>query len=140
MTATQFLNLSNHTIAQWSRTQMESLPGGCVSACDFEGSLIVDPFWGTDELCRFAHTIAAAIFQGGWQHVHVAGEPGLVVSVVSILQTRGIACWHATTARRVVEVVSMDGSVRKESRFQFVRWRQYTDVGVLIREYTEIPH
>jgi hypothetical protein len=139
MTATQFLNVSNHTIEQWGRAQMECLPGGCVSAYDFAGSLIVDPFWGTDELCKFAHAVTGAILQGGWQHVHVAGEPGLVMSVVTILQGHGIVCWHATTERRVVEVVSEDGSVRKESRFQFVRWRQYADVRALIRENIEIP-
>lgn len=139
MTAAQFLNVSNHTIEQWGRTQTESLPGGCVSACDFARSLLVDPVWGTDELCRFAHAVADTIFQGGWRHVHVAGEPGLVVSMVSILQTRDIACWHATTGRQVVEVVLPDGSVRKESQFQFVRWRQYADVRALIRENTEIP-
>jgi hypothetical protein len=138
MTVSQLLNVSNHTVAQWGRTQLEALPGGCLSVCDFAGSLIVDPAWGTAELCVFAHTVSEAILRGGWKHVHVAGEPGLVVSLVSILQTNGLVCWHTTTERRVAEAVLSDGSVRKESRFQFVRWRMYPDVRQLIPENMEI--
>lgn len=138
MTASQFLNVSNHTVAQWGRSQLEPLPGHCLSACDFGGSLIVDPEWGTEQLHGFARSVAETILRGGWKHVHVAGEPGLVVSLVGILQGNGVVCWHTTTERRAVETVSSDGSVRKESQFRFVRWRMYPDMQQLIRENMEI--
>ena len=138
MTASQFLNVTNHTVGQWGRVQLESLPGGCVTACDYAGPLLLDPLWGTDDVCGFAHTVARAILSGDWRHVHVAGEPALVLSVVTLLQCSGVTCWQATTERQAVEVVSSDGSVRKESRFQFVRWRMYPDVRQLIRENIEI--
>lgn len=138
MTESQFLNVSNHAVEHWGRLQLESLPGGCVTAWDYAGPWLLDPLWGTEEVCGFAHTVVRAIVSGGFRHVHVAGEPALVLSVVTLLQCREIFCWQATTQRQASEVVSGDGSVRKESRFQFVRWRMYPDVRHLIRENIKI--
>ncbi|MBU6159700.1 MAG: hypothetical protein KGO50_01155 [Myxococcales bacterium] len=137
MTAAQFLNVSNHPVEHWGRSQLESLPGGCVTACDYQGPLLLDPQWSTDAVCGFAQTVVGDILAGGWKHVHVAGEPALVLCVVTLLQCSGVCCWQTTSERQVSEVVSSDGSVRKESRFHFVQWRMYPEVRQLIRTNTK---
>lgn len=58
----------------------------------------------------------------------VQGESGLVYSLVSLLMSMGIKCYHATTRREAVERQRPDGSVEKTSVFRHVRYREYVAV------------
>ena len=55
----------------------------------------------------------------------VQGEPGATFYLVSLLQSRGVRCMHATTVRESVEVGQPDGSVRKTNTFKHVMFRNY---------------
>jgi hypothetical protein len=45
--------------------------------------------------------------------------------LVNELESRGIACYAATT-RRIAEVSTLpDGAVERKSRFEFVQFRRY---------------
>jgi CRISPR-associated Csx2 family protein len=53
------------------------------------------------------------------------GDPGLVTYIADYCRYQGIYAVYATTHRRVNETMEPDGSVKKESFFQHVRFRHY---------------
>lgn len=128
MSRDTFLNISNHPSSGWSEAQRSSALAlaDLSTITDWPSSeLQVDPSAHTAEVAAIAASIAQRIIDDGYQHAMVAGEPVLVWHLVNHLSTAGVACYAATTARAVTEEVLEDGSLRKVTRFQFVRWRTY---------------
>jgi len=118
-----FINLSNHPYASWSDEQKEASKayGGEVVDLDFP---TVDPEASEEELQRLSDEITQEIMEKSQTKavtVHVMGEMGLTVLLVSALKKKGIPCIYSTTVR--ISETLPDGSMRKE--FHFQRFRKY---------------
>jgi hypothetical protein len=119
-----FLNLSNHPSAGWSPLQLaeaEALGGGVVD----EPFPDVAPEASTAEIGEIGADLVARIAARSPRAAMVQGEFTLAFYLVSELESRGIACYAATT-RRVTETRTLPGgAAEKTSRFEFVQFRRY---------------
>jgi len=121
--AALLVNLSNHPYASWSDEQKEASKayGGEVVDLDFPQ---VDPEASEEELQRLSDEMTQKIMEQSQAKavtVHVMGEMGLTVLLVSALKEKGIPCIYSTTIR--ISETLPDGSMRKE--FHFQRFRKY---------------
>jgi CRISPR-associated DxTHG motif protein len=124
-----FLNVSNHPVATWQPRQVEAaVQLGFGEPTDLPGGVgEVDPELDGSEVEGLARDIAERAVAAGAQGAFVATEPTLGFALVRELRRRGIRCFAATTRREVTTTQVEDGSTVKQSRFAFVRWREYPD-------------
>ena len=119
-----FLNLSNHPSAGWSPLQLaeaEALGGGVVD----EPFPDVPPEADAAQIMKIGADLVTRIAAHAPSAAMVQGEFTLAFYLVSELESRGVACYAATT-RRVAEAVRLpDGAVERKSRFEFVQFRRY---------------
>jgi hypothetical protein len=119
-----FLNLSNHPSAGWSPRQLaeaEALGGGVVD----EPFPDVPPEADASQIREIGARLVSRIAARAPSAAMVQGEFTLAFYLVSELESRGIACYAATT-RRVTETRTLPGgAVEKTSRFEFVQFRRY---------------
>jgi hypothetical protein len=119
-----FLNLSNHPAAMWSpaqRAAAEALGGGIVD----EPFPDVPAKAGPREVSAIGAALAERLLPLSPAAAMIQGEFTLAFYLVGEFESRGIACYAATT-RRVVELAAQpDGTVEKKTRFEFVRFRRY---------------
>jgi len=124
-----FLNLSNHPVACWSPAQLVAARAlGLGEPADLPGGMpLVPAAAGEREVARLAEELLerlgeAKVELGG---ACVSGEFTLTATLLRLLQRCGVRCFAATTERQVRERIEADGSVKRESEFRFVRWREY---------------
>jgi len=124
-----FLNISNHPVATWQAEQVEAAVAlGFGEPTDLPGGVgEVDPGLYAPEVESLARDVADRAVAAGAQGAMVATEPTLCFALVRELRRRGIRCFAATTRREVTTTQADDGSTTKQSRFAFVRWREYPD-------------
>jgi len=124
-----FVNLTNHPVSKWSLEQKWAaglLAGEVVCMAAYmpmvppEASSYEVLLLATDLLKETLRKIGAS--DGCCL---VQGECTLTHTMVNLLQKKGCLCLAATTNRESAEIVQLDGSVKKESVFRFVRFREY---------------
>ena len=127
-----FINLTNHPVSKWSKEQVEAaeqLAGPAI--CLTSHMPIVPPEDSGYEVRTLAmfvlHTVKQTLdtMDSCNTYCLVQGEYTMTYALVNLLQQEGYVCVTATTNRDVVETIQEDGSVKKESVFRFVRFREY---------------
>ncbi len=122
-----FINLSNHLIDSWSNKQRQEAQNlNLGQPTDLPGGMpIVSPDISPEEVSIMAKEIFDRVLTLNVKGAFVAGEPTLSYALVSLLTSKGIRCFAATTARETVETSNPDGSVNRSAVFKFVKWREY---------------
>lgn len=118
------INLSNHPSVNWSEEQT-------ISAEQQFGQIVdipfpaVDPYASEDVVAAIADEYCQLVLETAcgqeYVAVHLMGEMTLTFALLQQLSANGILCVASTTQRDTVEYP--DG--RKESVFNFVRFRKY---------------
>jgi hypothetical protein len=122
-----FVNLSNHPVAGWSGAQRDAAVAlGRGPVCDLDGGMPqVPPEDGAEAVWALAREVAARAVAQGARAAMVSTDYTLTHALVVTLETLGVRCYAATTARDVVERTRSDGATEKTAVFRFVRWRAY---------------
>lgn len=129
-----FINMTNHPVSKWNKDQVDvaslGMEVGYQVIYDFSQVMPqVDPEANTCEVEDVGdELIQKLISQVGklkGTNILVQGEYTLTFYLVLKLTELGAKCFTATTKREVVENKMPDGSVKKESIFKFVQFRQY---------------
>ncbi len=117
-----FINFSNHPINGWSEGQRNAaMKYGTLEEVPFPR---ISPQMNERELKSLSDKCFSKIkemISGKEATVHIMGEMTLTFSLVERLRSIGVRCVASTTERNTIEYP--DG--RKESVFQFVRFREY---------------
>ncbi len=122
-----FLNLSNHPIVNWSETQLQAaralkhgepmeLPGGMPK---------IAPQADEKEISTLAAELASRVHSLGAKGAFVASDFTFAFQLIQQLKKLDIHCYATTSERRTQETPAPDGTTRKVTEFQFVRWREY---------------
>jgi len=117
------INLSNHPSVNWSEEQYKTAVEqfGCVVDLPFP---VVDPDGDESYIEALADEYESKVLEMAADEpitVHLMGEMTLTFALILRLQAQGITCVASTTRRVTSEFP--DG--RKESLFQFVKFRKY---------------
>lgn len=122
-----FLNITHHSVATWSAEQLASARRlGLGEPEDLPGLFPrVDPHESEEKIAELTLQLADREVAQGARGAVVTGEYALTLALVEELRARGIRCFTATTNREAQTVIAADGTVRKESVFKFVRWREF---------------
>ena len=118
-----FINFSNHDSSNWSETQIyAAMQWGNITDVRFPNV----PAEATEEdiqrlSCQCVNQICA--FQP--EAVMCQGEFTLAFAVVTMLKKKGITVVSACSERKAVESFLEDGSCKKSSIFEFVKFRKY---------------
>jgi hypothetical protein len=126
-----FINFSNHDISDPdSKTYIEEQ----AKAASAYGEIVfikfphVDPMGDEDYIQALAieniKKIMAHIIDKAHDVVHIMGELNLVYKMVTMLKELGVTCIASTTTR-IAEEDLVKGKVKKESEFEFHRFRKY---------------
>lgn len=121
------VNFSNHPSERWEDKQRK--------AAEEYGRIVDIPFPQVPpeasgrEVQLLAHDCLREIEALHPSAVMCQGEFTLSYAVVAGLLSKGIPCLAACSERMVRETVDEDGNIRKESRFEFVRFREYGSIG-----------
>lgn len=123
-----FVNLSAHMSANWSPGQLEAaleIGGGEIRELVFFPG--VPPTATVAQVMDLATELANHACKLGGKNpvVMVQCESTLQHSLVSRLRQRGLRVVAATSQRQVVDIYQSDGSLKKESTFVFVAFRDY---------------
>lgn len=122
-----FINFSNHRIENWGAEQLvEAQKHGEIVDLPFPN---VNPEGGENYIAsltdEYVEKIVSYMQDPAKDVVHVMGELNLIYSVVTKLKAQGIKCVASTTERQVMEKVSENGEINKESTFRFIKFREY---------------
>ena len=118
-----FVNFSNHSSKYWSKNQIE--------AARAWGEIVDIPFPNveadcTEEEIRYiAESTIQEIMKYQPQAVLCQGEFTLSYAVIRCLRQMGIMVCAACSKRIAEEICLEDGISKKESQFEFVRFRKY---------------
>ena len=128
-----FLNLSNHPSATWSAVQRDA---ALTLASPIEDLPFpaVPPEHDRDEVVALAERLVEHVLEGV-THALVAGEYVLCMSLVALLQARGIICVAACSDRDSVA----DGTGGKRVVFRFVRMREFPLITLGSRSRGRLP-
>lgn len=121
-----FINFTNHPSSAWGDVQLrESNKYGDVIDIPFPN---VPPRLGEQEIHGLAEEYVEKIVSqlSGDDAVLVQGEFTLCFAVVHMLLAKNVKVVSACTERITVETVGAGGVVEKNSRFQFVQYRNFT--------------
>lgn len=119
-----FLNLSNHPFSTWSEKQLaEAKQLGELREMNFPE---IDPRSSEEDVMKLASEYFENIRQievneGKEVVVHLMGEMNFTYALVEQLKSEGITAYASTTQRVVKDL----GEGKKESTFEFVRFRAY---------------
>lgn len=117
-----FFNVSNHPHNKWSEAQKAAalaLTDGEIIDVPFPN---VPPTASEEDVDKLADEITNKIGHG---HVAmVQGEFSLTFKATTNLKNRGVTVVVATTERNSKETVQPDGTVKKETVFEFCRFRR----------------
>jgi hypothetical protein len=126
-----FINFSNHDISDPnSKSYIEEQ----FNAASAYGEVVfikfphVDPIGDEDYIQALAtenvEKIMAYITNKEQDVVHIMGELNLIYKMVTMLKELGVTCIASTTTR-IAEEDLVKGKVKKESEFEFHRFRKY---------------
>lgn len=118
------VNLTNHPSKNWHTDQYNA------AVCKWNEILDisfpdVSPAWEKERIYSEAKCIVDKITAMEPKAVLCQGEMCMTMALVRMFQEKGILVYAATSNRRSVEFVNLDGTVEKRSVFQFVQFRQY---------------
>lgn len=118
-----FINLSNHPSSDWKKEQ--------VLAAQEYGEIIDMPFPGISanasegDIADLAEQYAKEIADKNPAAVMCQGEFTFVYALVRRLNALGIVCVAACSERQTTEYTDENGKLKRESVFEFVRFREY---------------
>lgn len=118
-----FINFSNHPSSNWSESQKR--------AAQVWGEIVDYPFpqvasWSDEnEIQSMAEKAVKGMIQKKPDAVMCQGEFTLSYAVIKRLREKEIPVVSACSERRVKEEIVSDGTSRKVSEFEFVRFRRY---------------
>ena len=118
-----FINHTNHPSAKWSVEQK--------TAAEIFGKIVdipfpdVPPSFNTEEIHELVLNKLQEILELAPVAVLCQGEFNYTVAMAEELKKRGITVMAATSERIVSEVIESDGSTKRVSVFNFVRFRPY---------------
>jgi hypothetical protein len=115
-----FVNLSNHSITDWSETQRGAARVLAPELMDLQFPY-VDPEMALGDLETRVEELIQYELPEGVTHAMVQGEFTMTVLLVKALQNKGIQCYAATTMR----ISHDEGAGLKRSAFRFVQFREY---------------
>lgn len=117
-----FFNVSNHPKNKWSEAQKAAalaLTDGEIIDVPFPN---VPPNASEEDVDKLADEITNKIGHG---HVAmVQGEFSLTFKAITNLKKNGVTVVVATTERNSKETIQPDGTVKKETVFEFCRFRR----------------
>lgn len=118
-----FINFSNHPSEFWDDFQrQDAMKWGNIVDVPFP---IVKPEADESELLLLATDCADRILAYNPDAVMCQGEFTLCFAVVKLLKKQGVVTVAACTRRTVKETMDSNGLSKKESIFQFERFREY---------------
>ena len=118
-----FINHTNHPSAKWSVEQK--------NAAEIFGRIVDVPFpdvppnFSTEEVHAMVLNNLQEILKLSPVAVLCQGEFNYTVAMAEELKNRGIPVMAATRERVVSEITESDGSTKRVSVFNFVRFREY---------------
>lgn len=118
-----FINFSNHPSLDWKKEQ--------VLAAKEYGEIIDMPFPAVpadaseEDIAVLADRYAKEITGKNPAAVMCQGEFTFVYALVRRLNALGIVCVAACSERRTTEYTDENGNLKRESVFEFVRFREY---------------
>lgn len=120
-----FLNCSNHASNNWTKEQIDATKAlGVDSICDYAfPSVPADA--DEKKVDEIAEQVCNEIVQMNPSVVMCQGEFTVTYALIHKLMAHGIKVVAACSERDTVEKVMEDGSVKKESVYRFVRFREY---------------
>ena len=120
-----FVNFSNHPSALWEKKQREDAERyGQIVDYPFPS---VDAEAGTEQILQLAEMCVGEILKRDPAAVMCQGEFTLVYAVVLKLKAADVSCLAACSRRVVMERKMEDGTSRKESVFEYVKFREYAE-------------
>ena len=123
-----FYNISNHPSAEWSEVQREAakalVDGGYIIDLAFPN---VDPRSTSKEVQDMAWGVMEQVPSRGI--CMIQGEAGLAFGLIMVALIRRCSVYAATTERKVVESVGLDGVTVKTATFEFVGFRDLHGCG-----------
>ncbi len=118
-----FLNISNHPSSNWPKEQKEeALKFGEIVDYPFPN---VSPYISAEEILQLADKIYSEVRDMSPSCVMCSGEFTLCYSIVKRLRTDGFKVVAACTERIAREYIDKSGTIKKESAFCFVRFREF---------------
>lgn len=118
-----FINFSNHPSSRWYGKQLdEAKKYGDIIDVPFP---MVDPELTEEQIEMIANEYTKIIMENEPQAVMCSGEFSLTFAVVKKLLNHRIKCVCACTKRVAMEETLEDGTVKKISNFEFVKFREY---------------
>ena len=123
MSQSCFINFSNHPSSHWKEEQVRA-------ALEY-GEIIDIPFpeipanASEGDIAALAEQYAEEIACKNPAAVMCQGEFTFVYALVHRLNAIGIVCVAACSERRTVEYADENGNLKRESVFEFIRFREY---------------
>lgn len=119
----RFVNVSNHPMRDWDENQLnQAREFGELYEISFPN---IDPTLDRHEVQNLAQRCVEKILELDPTTVMVQGEFGGTYFIVQALKEKSIRVVYACSKRIVKEKSLPDGTKIKESRFQFIRFREY---------------
>lgn len=119
----RMVNLTNHPFSAWEEKQVQAAKKyGEIKEIPFP---IVSPYADSKELDTLAEEYKDKILALGDQYVLLQGEFTFTYRLVQLLKAEKIHVFAACSERDVRERMKKDGKIVKESRFDFVQFREY---------------
>lgn len=118
-----FINISNHPSALWSDIQRKKAEEyGQIIDMAFPD---VSPDLTEAEVSEIGTEYVKKILSYNPQAVMCQGEFTLTFDIVTKLKKYNVKCLSACSERNTVETKMSNGSVKKETIFSFIRFREF---------------
>jgi len=118
-----FINCSNHSAEYWGEKQKQAA-GRWGEIIDYPFP-VVEPGISEEEIEKIADHVVRDIVGKQPDIVLCQGEFTLTYAIVSRLKKLGIKVVAACSERKTQEQVMQNGVTKKESYFEFIRFREY---------------
>lgn len=120
-----FLNCSNHASENWTEAQLAAARAYGIEVIRDYTFPSVPADVDEQEIEQIAQKVCEEIMDMHPMVVMCQGEFTLTYALIKKLLAHGVKVVAACSERDTVEVCLPDGSVKKESNYKFVRFREY---------------
>ena len=120
-----FLNCSNHKSENWTKEQIEAVMDLGESVIEDYAFPYVPADADTQQVAELAERVCQEVLERKPNVVMCQGEFTLTHKLVNELMRNGIRVVAACSERVTKEEVLSDGTVRKDSIYKFVCFREY---------------